>query len=366
MSPAPTDRPSPPADGLPVLAGRLPAPGDRRLGRAARSPAPRNRPPAPAGRLPTPAPPPASADQPLAPAAPLSVPTTETRSPGVRRITLDADGVPLSALLALPRYGTARATVVALHGAGMRAAYFDGRACPGQSLLGLATELGHAVLAVDRPGYGASAARLPYGQSVAEQAVTLGAALRDFAARYGTSEGLFLLAHSFGGKVALALAADAPAELLGVDVSGCGNAYAADLHEPAGPGGHWSRNWGPLRLYPPGTFSAGAAVVAPVPERELRDAARWPETWPALADRIRVPVRFTFGEHESWWRHDPPTLTRLRLQLARARRVTAEHQPGAGHNISLGWAARAYHLRALGFLEDCLHDPRPAPSLPCP
>ncbi|MCX4701200.1 alpha/beta hydrolase [Streptomyces sp. NBC_01352] len=296
----------------------------------------------------------------------MSVPTTETRSPGVRRITLDADGVPLSALLALPRYGTARATVVALHGAGMRAAYFDGRACPGQSLLGLATELGHAVLAVDRPGYGASAARLPYGQSVAEQAVTLGAALRDFAARYGTSEGLFLLAHSFGGKVALALAADAPAELLGVDVSGCGNAYAADLHEPAGPGGHWSRNWGPLRLYPPGTFSAGAAVVAPVPERELRDAARWPETWPALADRIRVPVRFTFGEHESWWRHDPPTLTRLRLQLARARRVTAEHQPGAGHNISLGWAARAYHLRALGFLEDCLHDPRPAPSLPCP
>lgn len=220
--------------------------------------------PRPCGRLPTPAPPPASADQPLAPAAPLSVPTTETRSPGVRRITLDADGVPLSALLALPRYGTARATVVALHGAGMRAAYFDGRACPGQSLLGLATELGHAVLAVDRPGYGASAARLPYGQSVAEQAVTLGAALRDFAARYGTSEGLFLLAHSFGGKVALALAADAPAELLGVDVSGCGNAYAADLHEGhaarAGTGRGTGARCGCTR---PARSAAGAAVVAP-------------------------------------------------------------------------------------------------------
>jgi hypothetical protein len=34
--------------------------------------------------------------------------------------------------------------------------------------------------------------------------------------------------------------------------------------------------------------------------------------------------------------------------------VSVERQPAAGHNISLGRAARAYHLRALAFLEDCL------------
>ncbi|MFD5080854.1 alpha/beta hydrolase, partial [Streptomyces sp. NPDC058371] len=27
---------------------------------------------------------------------------------------------------------------------------------------------------------------------------------------------------------------------------------------------------------------------------------------------------------------------------------------GAGHNISLGQAARSYHLRALAFFEECL------------
>jgi hypothetical protein len=29
-------------------------------------------------------------------------------------------------------------------------------------------------------------------------------------------------------------------------------------------------------------------------------------------------------------------------------------QPGAGHNISLGWAARSYHLEVLSFAERCL------------
>ncbi|MGW7386861.1 alpha/beta hydrolase [Streptomyces sp. NPDC054794] len=290
-------------------------------------------------------------------------PVTPVPSAGVRRVTLDAAGIPLSALLARPAHSTPRATLVALHGAGMSAAYFDGRNCPGQSLLTLAADLGHTVLAVDRPGYGASAPYLPGGASVADQADLLAAALRDLTDRHDTGAGLFLLAHSFGGKVALTLAADEPAGLLGVDVSGCGAVYAAPPDEPAGPGGHWRRNWGPPGLYPPGTFTGGAAVIRPVPERELRDAARWPETWAALADRIRVPVRFTFAEYEGWWRHDPPVLAGLRKQLSGSSMVVTEHQPNAGHNISLGWTARAYHLRALGFLEDCLHDCRPAPSV---
>jgi hypothetical protein len=37
-----------------------------------------------------------------------------------------------------------------------------------------------------------------------------------------------------------------------------------------------------------------------------------------------------------------------------APRVDARVQAGAGHNISLGWAARAYHLGALAFAEECL------------
>nr|BFE73882.1 hypothetical protein GCM10020092_071830 [Actinoplanes digitatis] len=37
-----------------------------------------------------------------------------------------------------------------------------------------------------------------------------------------------------------------------------------------------------------------------------------------------------------------------------------DRQPDAGHNISLGWAARSYHLRAFAFLEECLGRRAPA------
>ncbi|MFG2876599.1 alpha/beta hydrolase [Streptomyces sp. NPDC048337] len=276
-------------------------------------------------------------------------------SRGVRRISLDADGIPLSALLCEPRDSAPRATVVAVHGAGMSAGYFDGQALPDLSLLTLGARLGFTVLAVDRPGYGRSTGLLPEGQALAEQAATLAAALRDHRARFPTGAGLFLLAHSFGGKVALLTAADhcAP-DLLGVEISGCGHRYAPDAHSGADAARGGRRSWGPLRLYPPGTFTTGGSILAPVPPLEQADIVRWPEVFRGAAGRVRVPVRFTFAEHEAWWRHDPEALAELRSRLSAAPRLCIDRQPGAGHNISLGYAARSYHLRCLGFFEDCL------------
>ncbi|MEV1007497.1 alpha/beta fold hydrolase [Streptomyces sp. NPDC049881] len=285
--------------------------------------------------------------------------TPRPLSRGVRPVTLDGDGITLSALLREPDDGP-RATVVALHGAGMCARYFDGQAHPDLSLLALGARLGFTVLAVDRPGYGRSAAALPDGRPLADQARVLRAALGDFAARYATGAGLFLLGHSFGGKVALVAAADhAPPSLLGVDVSGCGHRYAGPAEDVSalaallGRAGR-RRNWGPLALYPPGTFLGGDAVVAATPARERTAAARWPEVYAGLAPRVRVPVRFTFAEHEAWWRHGAADVADLRARLTAAPRVVVDRQPGAGHNISMGWAARAYHLRALAFFEECL------------
>ncbi|MEI5522905.1 alpha/beta fold hydrolase [Streptomyces brasiliscabiei] len=276
----------------------------------------------------------------------------------VRRITLDAAGLPLSALLCEPSGGSARAVVAAVHGGGMNAGYFDCRAHPRQSLLTLGASLGYTVLALDRPGYRHSAARLPEGQELAEQAVSLRAALHDFASRHDTGGGLFLLAHSYGGKVALTAAADpAPPHLLGLDISGCGHLYAVEPHElPTDPDdrGRLRRSWGPLRLYPSGTFLESGTIVEPVPALERAELARWPRLFRTTAPRVRVPVRLTFAEHEAWWRHDEEALTDLAAHFTAAPRVSVDRQPAAGHNISLGWAARSYHLRALAFLEDCL------------
>ncbi|MGW6458444.1 alpha/beta hydrolase [Streptomyces sp. NPDC055078] len=281
--------------------------------------------------------------------------------PQVREVVLDGEGVPLSGLLAEPLDGQPpRAVVVALHGGGMRAGYFHALAHPGQSLLELGARLGLAVLAVDRPGYGLSADRLPDGQPLAEQSVTLRAAIGGFVSSYAPGAGVFLLAHSYGGKLALATAADHPdLDLLGLDISGCGSRYAVHPSKVAQRGGSslWKLNWGVLGLYPEGCFVQSRSLVAPVPVRESAEAHTWPDRFPRIAARVRVPARFTFAEHEHWWRCDEESIAALTAAMGGSR-VVVERLPRAGHNISLGWAARSYHLRALAFLEECLVERR--------
>ncbi|MFD8014814.1 alpha/beta fold hydrolase [Streptomyces sp. NPDC058955] len=278
---------------------------------------------------------------------------TSRVSPGVRRVTLGTGrAAPVTGLLAEPEdgLGAARALVVALHGGGMSAGYFDGQAHPDVSLLALGARLGYAVLALDRPGYGPYAGREPDGRGVAGQVGAVADALEDVAGAR-----VLLLGHSFGGKVALAVAADRPPRgLVGVDVSGVG-------HRPAvrfvrGPGFAARRlDWGPtFGLYPPGTFRASRSVVAPMPKREAESVGDWARGGADVLGRVRVPVRFTFAEHEAWWRHGPDDVADLTGRLGLAPRVVVDRLPGAGHNVSLGWAARSYHLRVLAFLEECL------------
>ncbi|EUA40951.1 alpha/beta hydrolase family protein [Mycobacterium avium subsp. avium 2285 (R)] len=65
------------------------------------------------------------------------------------------DGVPMSALVAEAE--DPKAVLVAIHGGGTTAVYFD---CPGHpsfSLLRAGATAGFTVVALDRPGYGSSA-----------------------------------------------------------------------------------------------------------------------------------------------------------------------------------------------------------------
>lgn len=287
---------------------------------------------------------------------PAPEPTSAARTTGVTDITLDAGGITLSGLHIEPAGPAPRAVVVAVHGGGMTAGYFDGQAHPSVSLLRLGASLGFSVLSLDRPGYGRSAEEIPHGQSLAEQSATLHAALDDYARRFPVGEGFLLVAHSFGGKVALTAAADDQrGRIIGLDISGCGHRYAVDFREAPGDLAResWKWHWGPLRLYPPNSFRFSRPLVAPMPPAELRELRQWSQIFPGVAARVRVPVRFTFAEFENWWRHDTDALEEMVGHL-RAATVTVHRQPDAGHNISLGWAARSYHLRVLAFLEELL------------
>lgn len=274
----------------------------------------------------------------------------------VHRVEVDAGGLTLSGLLALPETAPPRAVLVALHGGGMRAGYFHAQADPAGSLLALAASRDCAALALDRPGYGASARQIPEGTGLAEQADLVRGALTDYARHHPTGAGFLLVGHSLGGKVALSTAAGwSDDALLGVDVSGISDRWAVEpglLTEKDGRRTS-SLHWGPLGLYPPGTFRLAQELIAPIPAKEAAEVPDWPHRYPEVAAAVRVPVRFTFAEHERWWRCDPATIEAMTARLA-SPLVRTEHLPDAGHNISLGRAARGYHLRVLDFLDECL------------
>ena len=276
---------------------------------------------------------------------------------------MEAGGAGLSGWQSLAPGGAPRALVLALHGGGMHAGYFHGRAHPSLSLLRLGAALGFSVLALDRPGYGESKARFPEGLSMRGQADALYAAIEDFGRSHPTGAGCFLLAHSYGLKVALHMAADPRgAELLGLDGSGAGLRYdPAQLErvrrarEPGGEGPSMrDLYWGREDLYPPGSFAPETAPTAEIPAMENLEAPRWPEILPPIAPQVRIPMRLTVAEFEPWWEAGEAARVQTRALFSGAPRLEIEVQPKAAHNISLGWAARAYHLRALAFAEECI------------
>lgn len=272
--------------------------------------------------------------RPVAPA-----PATET--------VVDAGGVELSGLLALPD-GAPRALVVAIHGTGLHAGYFHSTSAPGLSLLAAGVERGVAVWAPDRPGYGASAALPDAALGLAEQAATLHDCIDEIARRHGVTGRVLLVAHSYGVKVALAMAAEARgASLLGLDGAGGGIRRALVRHSDA-------TAWGPASLYPDGALARRRLPIHRVPPAQAAESATWPADFRALAPSITIPVRLTFGAEDPFWPPDEAHFAELRALLMNVPSLDIEVEPETGHNISFGWSAPRYHAKVLDFVDACL------------
>jgi pimeloyl-ACP methyl ester carboxylesterase len=306
-----------------------------------------------------------SADRPSS--VPLTTPSVvfdrrPAAQPPVRELVLEVGGVRLSGLLAEPQNGVEpRALVIALHGAGVHAGYFDLGSDRRLSLLALGGQLGFTVWAPDRPGVGLSAGLDDHRLGLFQQAHLLLEAIELFRAQRSVGGGAFVVGHSYGLKVGFAMIAEAgDGSFLGLDGSGSGVQYAFEWgkrrdrprseRDQQDGGDHWGPRW----LYPPQTFQPGTLPVHRVPPAQAAEGGRWPDDFRKMAPRISVPVRLTFGEHERLWRLDEGHFEELRSLLAGVPRLTITIQPNAGHNISLGWAARPYHLQALAFAEECL------------
>ena len=272
------------------------------------------------------------------------------------------DGVPMSGLIA--EATEERAVIVAFHGGGSTAAYFD---CPGHprlSLLRAGAMLGYTVIALDRPGYGASA---PYPDAMQrpEQRVALAyGAVEKILGSSARGAGLFLLAHSAGCELAVRMAVDERAErwhLIGVELAGTGLQYsdaAQEILKTATPTmrltGLRELLWRPEHLYPAEVLNGftNSSTGAPY---EAAIANDWPrQDFPAIAGHVRVPVQFSLADHERVWKSDRDALAEIAALFTASPRFVINEQVGAGHNLSLSVSAAAYHMKVLSFVEECV------------
>jgi pimeloyl-ACP methyl ester carboxylesterase len=259
--------------------------------------------------------------------------------------------VPMSALVATPP--DPRGVLVAIHGGATSSAYFD---CPGHpelSLVRAAADAGYTAIALDRPGYGASATYQDIMGDPAERVKLAWGAVRKIA-----PEGpVFLLAHSLGCELALRMAPDE--DVSGLSLAGTGLTYHPAAQEILSqatltrkPAGLRELLWEPTELYPPEVLTG--ALSAPGVLYEGKVTAKWARRdFAELAAGIEVPVQFSAAQHEAVWDSSATALGAIAALFTASPTVQTEVIADSGHNLSVGLAADRYHRAVLTFADVC-------------
>lgn len=282
------------------------------------------------------------------------VPTTV---PAPRPRVVLVDGVPMSGLVS--QVQDPRAVVVAVHGGATSSAYFD---CPGHprlSLLRSAAARGFTAIALDRPGYGASAVYAGEFADPARRVAAAFAAVDKILADGDRGAGLFLVGHSAGCELALRMAASRP-DVVGVELAGTGLRYSdtaksiiSEATVTSRPAGLRDLLWQPTELYPAEVLTG--ALSAPGVAYEAAVTANWARRdFPEIAARVDVPVQFSVADHESVWESTPEALGAVAALFTDAPRVLVNEMADSGHNLSVGLSADTYHRNVMSFIEECI------------
>lgn len=278
----------------------------------------------------------------------------------IESVSIPIPGGALSGLVSVSP--SPRGVILALHGGGYTARYFD---VPGQSFLRLAAAAGYTAVAVDRPGYGAARDRpLPFDRQLAHLAEAGRWALSTPGA---ANLPLFIHGHSIGGMLALLIAgSDSGLQISGIGMTGAGpvnheraaaairaRAASSDTHSESTPELRAFLMMGPAGTYDPRLAAFDAARDVPSAVADLRDAAAWDTVFPVAAARCRVPVQFVVPEHDALWRSDAAAMDGVARLFAKAPFVDVRVQKMAGHAVELHHLAKAHAYRALAFAEEC-------------
>ena len=280
-------------------------------------------------------------------------------------VSIGAGNIHLSGRFLPATNGQPRALLVALHGGTYTSKYFD--TAP-SLLLDFCASLGYSILALDRPGYGSATTVPPDQLSFDGQVPILQQALEEIWDTYGQqSAGMFLIGHSIGGMISLLLAAENPHErLLGLNMTGSGAMYQtqtsaafATLMNDA-PTVVMDQSikvavmYGPPWSYPEELAKLDPERDVPCPMPEFREAQKWGTRLPQVAADVRVPVQFIVPEYDGIWRSDPEALSHVAGMFTSAPFVDVDMQRMAGHSAELHTLARAFYMKILAFVEECI------------
>ncbi len=280
-------------------------------------------------------------------------------------VSIDAGTMKLSGRFLPATNGDPRALLVAVHGGTYTSKYFD---TPSSSLLDFCALSGYSILALDRPGYGA-ATSVPVDQlSFEGQVPVLRQALEVIWHDYGQqSAGMFLIGHSIGGMISLLLATEKPHEhLLGMNMTGAGALYNeqtkaafASLVSDAPTvmmdiAIKVMAMYGPAWSYPEEQAQYDPERDVPTAALELAEAQTWGARLPQVAAKVRVPVQFMVPEYDHIWRGEPEALSHVAEMFSAAPFVDVGIQRMAGHSVELHILARAFYMKILSFVEECI------------
>jgi pimeloyl-ACP methyl ester carboxylesterase len=265
-----------------------------------------------------------------------------------------------------------KALIFCIHGGSYTSRYFGFQSQKRASLLDLAPEFGYSVLAIDRPGYGTAESLVVSFDQQAE--ILREAAAKCFAQYAPSTSGVFIVGHSIGGMLAMLIASQpGDLRLLGIDLNGAGisyrpasekalSAYVAMAHPPREPDKErrLKRMFGPVGTFDPEVADEDFKTAPLSQPSEIKEAVGWPARVQGVASTIKVPVNFSLSEFDALWESSPDKINQAAAMFTQAPLVEGRVQRFAGHSVHLHRVARAYNLRTIAFVDDCLNAPQKA------
>ena len=192
------------------------------------------------------------------------------------------------------------------------------------------------MIALDRPGYGASAL-YPDEMALPERRVELAYGAVDKIARrrrprrrrvpVGALRGL--RAGAADGRRRTRRTTCSASKLAGTGLRYHPDAKAviSQATTTSRPAGLRDLLWQPTDLYPPEVLTG--ALSAPGAAYEAEVTANWPRRdFPATAAEVRVPVEFSVADHESVWESDPEALAAIAALFTSSPRVVDQRNAG--------------------------------------